>query len=111
MLKPGHYDVLVFQNRSGDSPYREWLAALDMKTRQRIIARTDRMSRGQFGDVKALGADLYELRLFFGPGYRVYFGEHRGRLILILHGGDKSSQTRDIKKARDYWKNYMEDHT
>ena len=64
-----------------------------------------------FGDVKALGADLYELRLFFGPGYRVYFGEHRGRLILILHGGDKSSQTRDIKKARDYWKNYMEDHT
>ena len=61
--------------------------------------------------VKSLGADLYGLRLFFGPGYRVYFGEHLGRLILILHGGDKSSQTRDIKRAKDYWKTYLEDHT
>jgi putative addiction module killer protein len=71
----------------------------------------DRLSQGQFGDVKALGADLYELRLFFGPGYRVYFGEHRGRVILILHGGDKSSQKRDINKAREFWNIYLEDHT
>jgi putative addiction module killer protein len=110
MLKPGQYDVLVFQDRVGKSPYLDWLNTLDVKTKQRILARTDRMSNGQFGDVKALGADLYELRLFFGPGYRVYFGEHRGDLILILHGGDKSSQKHDIKKAREFWNSYLEDH-
>ena len=111
MLKPGPYDVLVFQNRSGDSPFLEWLDTLDMRTRERILARTDRMSRGQFGDAKRVGTDLYELRLFFGPGYRVYFGEHAGRLILILNGGDKSSQRRDIKKATELWNIYLEDHT
>ena len=105
MLKPGHYHVLVFQDRSGG------LATLDRTTRQRILARTDRLSRGQFGDVKPLAANMYELRLFFGPGYRVYFGEHAGRLILILHGGDKSSQSRDIKKAREFWNIYLEDNT
>jgi putative addiction module killer protein len=110
MLRPGHYDVLIFQDRSGNRPYLEWLATLDRKTRQRILGRTDRLSQGQFGDVKSLGAKMYELRLFFGPGYRVYFGEHAGRLILILHGGDKSSQSRDIKRAREFWNIYLEDH-
>ena len=109
MLKPGHYDVLVFQDRSGSRPYLEWLDSLAVKTQERILARIDRMSQGQFGDVKSLGANMYELRLFFGPGYRVYFGEHAGRLILILHGGDKSSQSRDIKKAREFWNIYLED--
>jgi putative addiction module killer protein len=54
---------------------------------------------------------LYELRLFFGPGYRVYFGEHDGQTVLILAGGDKSTQSKDIKKARQYWKTYLEDHS
>jgi putative addiction module killer protein len=54
---------------------------------------------------------LYELRLFFGPGYRVYFGEHDGKTVLILAGGDKSTQSKDIKKAKEYWKTYLEDHS
>ena len=109
MLRPGHYDVQIFEDRSGNRPFLEWLADLDAKTRQRIVARTDRMSQGQFGDVKSLGANLYELRLFFGPGYRVYFGEHAGRLTLILNSGDKSTQSRDIKRAKEYWNIYLED--
>lgn len=69
------------------------------------------MARGQFGDCKAIGRGLYELRLFFGPGYRVYFGEHQGRIILILNGGDKSTQRKDIKRAKEYWESYLEDNT
>ena len=68
------------------------------------------MKFGQFGDCKALNDGIYELRLFFGPGYRVYFGQHKGKTILLLAGGDKSSQSRDIKKAKEYWRIYLEDH-
>ena len=110
MLKPGTYEVLVFRSRSDDSPYLEWLDTLDWKTQERILARVARMKFGQFGDCKALDAGLYELRFFIGPGYRVYFGQHKGKTILLLAGGDKSSQNRDIKKAKEYWNIYLEDH-
>ena len=89
MLKPGHYEVCVFQNRSDDSPYLEWLDSLDWKAQERILTRVARMKHGQFSDCKSLEGPLYELRLYYRPGYRVYFGEHRGRMILILAGGDK----------------------
>ncbi len=111
MLKPGNYEVLVYRDRSGQSPYLDWLDALDRKTRQRILDRAARLKWGQFGDFKALDGGVYELRLFFGPGYRVYFGEHKGKMILLLSGGDKSTQKRDIKTAKELWKNYLEDNT
>jgi putative addiction module killer protein len=57
-----------------------------------------------------LGENLYELRLFFGPGYRLYFGQHRGTTVVILAGGDKSSQNRDIKEAQLLWKIYQAEH-
>ncbi len=110
MLKPGNYDLVAFQDRSGASPYVEWLAALDRKTRERILSRVGRLKCGQFGDFKALEGGLYELRLVFGPGYRVYFGELRGKVILLLTGGDKSTQKRDIKMAKNYWKIFLEDN-
>ncbi|WP_422323482.1 type II toxin-antitoxin system RelE/ParE family toxin [Prosthecobacter sp.] len=51
---------------------------------------------------------MYELRMFFGPGYRVYFGEHDGKTVIILAGGDKSTQSKDIKKAKEYWRMHLE---
>ena len=110
MLKPGNYEVLVFRDRSGESPYLEWLDTLDWKTQERILNRVARAKHGQFGDFKALDGALYEMRLFFGPGYRVYFGEHKGRVILLLNGGDKSTQRKDIKRAKEFWKTYLEDN-
>ena len=110
MLKPGNYEVFVFQDREGKSSYLAWLDLLDWKTQERILNRVSRCQRGQFGDFKALDSSLYEMRLFFGPGYRVYFGEHQGRLILLLTGGDKSTQRKDIAKAKELWRIYMEDN-
>jgi len=111
LLKPDQYEVLIFRSRSDDSPYLEWLDTLDWKMQGRILARVARMKNGQFGDYKAIDRSLYELRLFFGPGYRVYFGEHDGKTVLLLAGGDKSTQSKDIKKAKEYWKTYLEDHS
>ncbi len=110
MLQPGSYEVLIFRHASDESPYLDWLESLDWKMQERISSRVARMKKGQFGDCKALAPSLYELRLFFGPGYRVYFGQHRGRTIILLAGGDKSTQSKDIKQARQYWKTYLEDH-
>jgi putative addiction module killer protein len=110
VLKPKKYEVLVFRDRSGKSPYLEWLDTLDWKTQERILNRVARTKHGQFGDFKSLDAGLYEMRLFFGSGYRIYFGEHRGKVILILTGGDKATQRKDIAKAKDYWNIYLEDH-
>lgn len=84
---------------------------MDWKTQERILSRVSRLKRGQFGDFKALDAGLYELRMFFGPGYRVYFGEHKGKVILILSGGDKSTQRKDIKAATEFWNTYLEDNS
>lgn len=102
MLKPGTYEILTLP------AYREWVDSLDWKIQQRVMLRVDRMKKGQFGDCKSIASGLYELRLFFGPGYRVYFGEHDGKTILILAGGDKSTQSKDIKKAKEYWRMHLE---
>ena len=84
------------------APFREWLLGLrDTAGRARILKRLRRMADGNLGDVKAVGDGVHELRMFFGPGYRVYFMHRGDDLILLLAGGDKDSQERDIAKAKE----------
>lgn len=109
MLRLGIYKVLVFHEGSGKSPYLDWLSALDLKTQERILNRVTRLEKGQFGDCKTIDKNLYELRFFFGPGYRIYFGVQHSKLVLLLTGGDKSSQNKDILKAKQFWKTFQED--
>lgn len=101
--------VIVFTDKNGRSPFSKWLNGLkDAKTRQRILARLRQLEDGHYGDVKAVGEGVSELRLFFGSGYRLYFGEDEGRIVIMLCGGDKKSQKRDITAAKTYWKEYLE---
>ncbi len=72
----------------------------DSRARMRIQVRIDRMADGNFGDVKAIGEGISEARIDYGPGYRVYFMQQGRQLVILLCGGDKSSQSRDIKQAR-----------
>lgn len=81
--------------------FSDWLKALqDRRAAARIAARTDRLSRGLFGDVAPVGGGVSELRIHCGPGYRVYFVQRGDVLIVLLCGGDKSSQSRDIARAK-----------
>ena len=73
----------------------------DIRAKARIIARIRRLSLGQFGDVKPLGGGIGELRIDYGPGYRIYIAQHGATLIVLLVGGDKSRQNADIARARD----------
>jgi putative addiction module killer protein len=67
-----------------------------------------RLESGLYGDCEPVGEGVSELRMFFGPGYRVYFGEDGDDIVILLCGGDKSSQRRDIKAAKAYWKEYKD---
>lgn len=85
--------------------FTAWLAKLDKPVRIRIRARVSRLEVGNFGDTKPIGSGAGELRLDFGPGYRVYYGVLDGVLVILLGGGDKSTQESDIERARRDWQN------
>lgn len=81
--------------------YSAWFRSLrDRVTQGRIATRIDRLMLGNFGDAKSVGDGVHELRMTFGPGYRVYFTRRGERIILLLCGGDKGSQSRDIVQAK-----------
>lgn len=101
-------ELKVYTDPNGKEPFLEWLYALkDKKTRNRILRRLDRVEDGNFGDHKGIGDGVSELRLFFGAGYRVYFAEDGDVLVILLCGGDKSSQDKDIVRAKAYWEDYQ----
>lgn len=94
-------------------PYMEWYAGLkDIQAKARIATRIDRLCEGNFGDIVQVGEGVMEARIHYGRGYRLYFAIHGDEIILLLVGGDKSTQQKDIKKARAYWKDYRsnDDH-
>lgn len=91
------------------STFSGWLSKLvDSRARIRIQVRIDRMADGNFGDAKPIGDGLSEARIDYGPGYRVYFMQQGRQLVILLCGGDKSSQVRDIKQARLIAKSWQE---
>jgi len=100
-------EVRRYQTADGKTPLTDWLDELrDGQTRARILARLDRLQAGLLGDWDTVGEGVYELRIDFGPGYRVYYGQEGKSLILLLCGGDKRTQAKDIKRAHAYWKDY-----
>lgn len=100
--------VREYLTRDGRNPFRAWLETLDRATRARIQARVLRFELGNLGDHKSVGGGVFEARLPFGPGYRIYFGRAEHGVILLLCGGDKSTQRRDIREARGFWAEYEE---
>jgi putative addiction module killer protein len=103
-------DIQIYRSsKSGKFIFSDWLKKLEKSTQAIIDTRITRVRGGNFGDCKRLtGANgLFELRIDFGPGFRIYYGMHRDKLIILLCGGDKQSQSRDILKAKEYWQDYL----
>ena len=100
--------LLYYQTSQGDAPFQEWFLSLkDSEARVAIQARLTRVSRGLLGDCKPVGEGIYELRIFIGPGYRVYLGLKEKLWVILLCGGDKSHQESDIRNAKNYWNDYL----
>lgn len=102
------YSIEYYINPSGGMPFIEWLESFrDKRIKHRIQERLNRVLLGNLGDHRALGDGVSELRLDFGAGYRIYYGMQEKKIVLLLCGGDKSSQEKDIKKAKIYWEDYL----
>ena len=99
--------VIYFVTSKGSSPFEDWFKKLDNIARAIIIRAIQRVAKGGAKkSIKALKDGVFEIKITHGPGYRVYFGEDGERLIILLIGGDKKTQSRDIEKAKEYWRNY-----
>lgn len=106
--------TVIYKNSTGKEPFTQWLLDLDKTARAAVVTRLKRVIFGNFGDCKLLkpaSAGIWELRIAYGSGYRIYFGKHDQVIIVLLVGGDKGSQERDITKAQKYWLNYKESLT
>ena len=100
-------EILAYQTLEGKIPYQNWLKSIrDSQTKARIRNRVDRLRLGNFGDCKGIAEGISELRLHFGSGYRIYFAKDGRTLVILLCGGDKSTQSSDIEKACLYWQDY-----
>lgn len=99
--------VEEYQTSEGGVPFQEWMHSLkDLKSKAIALTRIARLEAGNFGDFKAFDS-IIELRIDYGPGYRIYCAEKEKKLIILLVGGSKKSQKKDIQKAKDYWEDYQ----
>lgn len=98
------FEIVHYQRDDGSFPFRLWLSVMrDKLAKARISMRLRQLESGNLGDAKSVGDGVMELRVHMGAGYRVYCGRHGQHWIVLLCGGEKSTQERDIVRAKDYW--------
>lgn len=100
--------LLEYLDEGGNSPYRAWFDSLDAQAAARVTIVETRLSLGNFSNVKGVGSGVFEVRLDFGPGYRIYFGKDGDAIVILLGGGTKKRQQDDIEAAQDRWRDYKD---
>jgi putative addiction module killer protein len=102
-------EVRHYLTKSGTDKFEEWLDSLrDVKAEARVTARIARLAAGNFGDCRPLMGGVWELRIDWGPGYRIYYAMIGRSCVLLLCGGDKRRQSADINRAVAYWNDYRQ---
>jgi putative addiction module killer protein len=98
-------EILLYETDDGSVPFSDWMDSIEGQPIYDIVmVRLDRVEKGSFGDHRPVGEGVSELRIDFGKGYRVYFGRIGNDIVVLLVGGEKSSQAEDIKLAKKYWR-------
>jgi putative addiction module killer protein len=102
-------ELIIYETEQGETPFSEWLDSLrDRSARARIRKRLDRVELGNLGDYKSVGEGVCELRIDYGSGYRVYYANIDLTIVLLLCGGDKDTQERDIEQAKQFWNDFKQ---
>ena len=103
-------EIVLLELDSGKCPFEEWMSSLRDQSLQRAVdARLVRVRNGNFGDHKNVGAGVFELRIPKGPGLRIYYGLDGDEIVVLIGGGDKSTQNKDIRSAQDLWRKYEDE--
>lgn len=101
-------EIINYATSAGRRPFEEWFKGLDQTVQGVVLARLNRIRMGNFGDCEPVdGSKVFELRIHYGPGYRLYFGKQGDRFVILFCGGSKRAQSRDIQKASRYWQDYQ----
>lgn len=102
------FEIEIYKTANGNEPYVEWIESLDRSVRARIKARITRIQEtNNLGVHEPVGDGVFELKFDFGPGYRDYFGFTENIFLILLFGGSKKRQQKDIEKAQEYWRDYL----
>ena len=100
-------EIEIYETRAGKSPFLDWIEGLkETHTRAKTLTRLDRLKLGNFGDCKSIGGGISELHIHYGPGIRIYYSKIGTKIILLLCGGEKGSQKKDIKNAQAFLVDY-----
>ncbi|MBA3914449.1 MAG: type II toxin-antitoxin system RelE/ParE family toxin [Acidobacteriales bacterium] len=99
-------DVREYNDREGRSPFAAWFGRLNAQAAAKVTTALTRLAAGNFSNLKAVGSGVFECRIDFGPGYRVYLGRDGERLVILLGGGTKKRQQRDIDASLTNWQDY-----
>jgi putative addiction module killer protein len=106
MLPSSTVDILEYLDRDGKSPYAIWFEGLNAEAAAKVTMAVSRLGQGNFSRVKGVGSGIFEYRIDFGPGYRIYLGKDGDRLVILLGGGSKKRQSSDISNAIARWQDY-----
>jgi putative addiction module killer protein len=101
-------EVREYVDRSGHSPFGDWTDRLNREAAVKVAAALARLQQGNFSSAKGVGAGVYEYRIDFGPGYRIYFGKDGDTLVILVGGGTKKRQQSDISAAHARWQDYKQ---
>jgi len=102
------YNIVEYVSADGVSPFSEWFQKLDTKAALKVRTAIARMEVGNLGDSKSVGQGVLERRLTFGPGYRIYYGRDGDKIIILLTGGTKKRQDKDIERAKTLWLDFKQ---
>ncbi|HSR49559.1 MAG TPA: type II toxin-antitoxin system RelE/ParE family toxin [Acidobacteriota bacterium] len=108
-MLPTNWKIEEHVTANGRSRFGDWFKSLDASAAARVAVALYRLEKGNFGSVKSLGGDLFEVKLPFGPGYRIYFGRKEQDRIILLAGGTKRRQRQDIRRVQFDWRDYQID--
>ena len=99
-------DVRLYEQGDGHSPFADWFEALDRQAAAKVTIAVERLRLGNFSNVKSVGAGVQEFRIDWGPGYRLYLGREGEKLVILLTGGTKHRQDKDVERAKELWTEY-----
>jgi putative addiction module killer protein len=100
-------EIRTYVGEDGRAPFARWLASLDRVAASRVAVALGRLEDGNVNQLKGVGEGVFELRIAFGPVYRIYLGQEGSRLVILLWGGTKHRQDEDIARAKRYWRAYL----